>query len=39
VAQQYPETEKFYRWFMEQLEPLCLTQDWYRPWQTAGESV
>ncbi len=39
VAQKYPETEKFYRWFMDQLEPQFLAQDWYRPWQTAGESV
>ena len=38
VAQRYPETEGFYRWFVEYLEPKTTGQAWYRPWQSAGES-
>ncbi|OUS16824.1 hypothetical protein A9Q88_06150 [Gammaproteobacteria bacterium 50_400_T64] len=37
VAQKYPETEDFYRWFMDQLEPQIVEQSWYQSWQSAGE--
>ena len=37
VAQKYPETQGFYHWFVDNLEPKTLEQDWYQPWQTAGE--
>lgn len=37
VAQKYPETGGVYRWFIEYLEPKVIEQDWYQPWQTAGE--
>ncbi len=37
VAQRYPETEDFYRWFIEYLEPKILGLSWYQPWQLAGE--
>jgi len=39
VAQKYPETEGFYRWFIEYLEPKVIGQAWYQPWQSAGESA
>jgi len=38
VAQKYPQTQGFYHWFIENLEPQILEQAWYQPWQTAGES-
>ena len=37
VAQKHPETAGFYHWFIEYLEPKIIGQDWYRPWQSAGE--
>jgi len=37
VAQKYPETENFYRWFIDQLEPQIIEQSWYQPWQSSGE--
>jgi len=37
VAQKHPETEAFYHWFIEHLEPKVIDQAWYQPWQSAGE--
>ncbi|MBL4782165.1 MAG: phosphotransferase [Porticoccaceae bacterium] len=39
VAQKYPETEAFYRWFIDCLEPQLLQHPWYQPWQAAGEAA
>ncbi|MBQ0720069.1 MAG: phosphotransferase [Gammaproteobacteria bacterium] len=39
VAQKHPETQAFYQWFVEHLEPQMRDQKWYQPWQTAGESA
>ena len=39
VAQKHPETEGFYRWFIEYLEPKIIDQSWYQPWQSAGEQA
>ncbi|OUS11570.1 hypothetical protein A9Q89_08865 [Gammaproteobacteria bacterium 53_120_T64] len=38
VAQKYPETEDFYRWFITCLEPTLDRHSWYLPWQAAGEA-
>ncbi|RLA37083.1 MAG: phosphotransferase [Gammaproteobacteria bacterium] len=37
VAQRYPETQDFYHWFVDNLEPKILGKAWSQPWQTAGE--
>ena len=37
VAQKYPQTQAFYHWFIEHLEPKIIDQAWYQPWQSAGE--
>ena len=37
VAQKLPETQGFYHWFVDNLEPKIVEQVWYQPWQTAGE--
>lgn len=37
VAQKHSETEGFYHWFIECLEPKIIDQDWYQPWRSAGE--
>ena len=39
VAQKYPETQSFYRWFVDCLEPQIVEQSWYQPWQSAGEQA
>ena len=39
VAQKYPETQGFYHWFVDDLEPKIVEQTWYQPWQTAGEGA
>ena len=39
VAQKYPETQGFYHWFVDNLEPKIVEQAWYQPWQTAGEQA
>ncbi len=39
VAQKYPDTQGFYRWFVDNLEAKIIEQAWYQPWQTAGERV
>ena len=39
VAQLYPETQGFYTWFMAYLQPKLSTQQWYQPWQIAGEQA
>lgn len=38
VAQRYPETQAFYSWFIERIEPLLPSHKWYREWRTARES-
>ncbi len=38
VAERYPETRPFARWFAARLLPALVGQPWYRDWQTAGES-
>ncbi len=37
VAQKHPETQGFYHWFVDNLEPQILDKAWYQPWQTAGD--
>ncbi len=39
VTKKYPETEGFYRWFIQCLEPKIIDQAWYQPWQSAGEPL
>lgn len=38
AAQRYPETQPFYHWFIERIEPLLPSQTWYREWRTATEA-
>jgi len=38
AAQRYPETQAFFSWFIERIEPLLPSQKWYREWRTASES-
>lgn len=38
AAQRYPETQAFYSWFIERIEPLLPSQKWYREWRTATEA-
>ena len=38
VTESYPELEPFNRWFRTQLLPLAEQQDWYRDYQSAGDS-
>lgn len=37
VTERYPETRAFRRWFCERILPVLPQQDWYAPWETAGE--
>ena len=37
VAKKYPETQAFYHWFVECLEPRLQEQSWYQSWQSAGD--
>ncbi|MEZ0152727.1 MAG: aminoglycoside phosphotransferase family protein [Candidatus Reddybacter sp.] len=39
VAQKHPETQGFYHWFVDNLEPKILEKDWYQPWKTAGDGA
>jgi aminoglycoside/choline kinase family phosphotransferase len=38
AAQRYPESQAFYSWFIERIEPRLPSQKWYREWRTASES-
>lgn len=38
MATQYPELEPFRLWFEQRVLPLLPSQEWYRDWQTAGDS-
>jgi N-acetylmuramate 1-kinase len=38
AAQRYPQTQAFYHWFIERIEPLLPEQEWYREWRTAVEA-
>ena len=38
TAQSYPQTQAFYSWFIERIEPLLPSQKWYREWRTATEA-
>jgi hypothetical protein len=37
AAKAYPETAKFYDWFLQRVEPVLSAQAWYSDWQMAGE--
>jgi aminoglycoside/choline kinase family phosphotransferase len=38
AAQRYPETQAFYSWFIERIEPLLPSHKCYREWRTATEA-
>jgi len=38
AAQRYPQSQAFYNWFIERIEPLLPSHQWYREWRTATEA-
>ncbi|MDG1818419.1 MAG: phosphotransferase [Porticoccaceae bacterium] len=38
AAQRYSQTQAFYHWFIERIEPLLSDHPWYREWRTATEA-
>lgn len=38
AAQGFDEGRVFYAWFIDRIEPLLSSQDWYSDWRTAGDN-
>lgn len=38
AAERYPQSQAFYNWFIERIEPLLSAHKWYRDWRTATEA-
>ncbi len=39
AARSYAQTQPFYHWFVEHIEPRLVSQPWYRDWRSAGDPV
>lgn len=39
AARSYEQSQPFYHWFVEHIEPKLASQSWYRDWRSAGDPV
>jgi len=39
TARSYEQSQPFYHWFVEHIEPKLASQPWYRDWRSAGDPV